>query len=126
VKWHQSVALTACVWTLFVPVATAQDPVSVMSRMTMVVADIEASKRFYVRGLGYEVVSDNVITNPIVKTQMGLDPDRTVRFAILQGQAPRGGAARADPGRQSRVAGDEAAGWRRSRERRSHDGRAHQ
>jgi catechol 2,3-dioxygenase-like lactoylglutathione lyase family enzyme len=58
--------------------------VSVMSRMTMVVADLEASKRFYSYGLGYEVLSDNVITNPVVKTQMGLAQDRTVRFAILR------------------------------------------
>lgn len=57
---------------------------SVMSRMTMVVADIEASKRFYSYGLGYQIQSDNVITNPVVKTQMGLPQDRTVRFAILR------------------------------------------
>jgi catechol 2,3-dioxygenase-like lactoylglutathione lyase family enzyme len=57
---------------------------SVMSRMTMVVADIEVSKRFYSYGLGYQVQSDNVITNPVVKTQMGLPQDRTVRFAILR------------------------------------------
>jgi catechol 2,3-dioxygenase-like lactoylglutathione lyase family enzyme len=58
--------------------------VSVMSRMTMVVADIEASKRFYSYGLGYSVLSDSVVTSPVVKTQMGLPPDRTVRFAILR------------------------------------------
>jgi catechol 2,3-dioxygenase-like lactoylglutathione lyase family enzyme len=57
---------------------------SVMSRMTMVVTDIEASKRFYNYGLGYQVQSDNIITNPIVKTQMGLPQDRNVRFAILR------------------------------------------
>jgi catechol 2,3-dioxygenase-like lactoylglutathione lyase family enzyme len=57
---------------------------SVMSRMTMVVSDIEASKRFYSYGLGYQFQSDNVITNPVVKTQMGLPQDRTVRFAILR------------------------------------------
>jgi catechol 2,3-dioxygenase-like lactoylglutathione lyase family enzyme len=52
--------------------------------MTMVVADIEASKRFYSYGLGYEVQSDNVIANPVVKTQMGVAQDREVRFAILR------------------------------------------
>jgi catechol 2,3-dioxygenase-like lactoylglutathione lyase family enzyme len=67
------------------PVSLAQESTtSVMSRMTLVVADIEASKRFYSYGLGYQVQSDNVITNPIVKTQMGLPQDRTVRFAILR------------------------------------------
>ena len=58
--------------------------VSVMSRMTIVVADIEASKRFYTYGLGYELLGDNVITNPVVKTQMGVAQDRAVRFAILR------------------------------------------
>lgn len=58
--------------------------VSVMSRMTLVVADIDASRRFYAYGLGYAVLSDSVITNPVVKTQMGLPQERTVRFAILR------------------------------------------
>ncbi|MSO98334.1 MAG: VOC family protein [Rhodospirillaceae bacterium] len=67
------------------PAASGSDTtISVMSRMTMVVADMEASKRFYNYGLGYEVLSDNVITNPVVKTQMGLAQDRSVRFAILR------------------------------------------
>jgi catechol 2,3-dioxygenase-like lactoylglutathione lyase family enzyme len=62
----------------------ADSTVSVMSRMTMVVKDIEASKRFYTYGLGYELLGDSVITNPVVKTQMGVSQDRTVRFAILR------------------------------------------
>ena len=62
----------------------AASTVSVMSRMTMVVADAEASKRFYSYGLGYEVLSDSVIANPVVKTQMGVSQDRTVRFVILR------------------------------------------
>jgi catechol 2,3-dioxygenase-like lactoylglutathione lyase family enzyme len=67
------------------PIASAAaGTVSVMSRMTMVVADIETSKRFYSYGLGYEALSDAVITNPVVKTQMGVAPDRQVRFAILR------------------------------------------
>ena len=58
--------------------------ISVMSRMTMVVADIERSKKFYCYALGYEVLSDSLISNPIVKTQMGLAQERSVRFAILR------------------------------------------
>jgi catechol 2,3-dioxygenase-like lactoylglutathione lyase family enzyme len=64
--------------------APEPNTVSVMSRMTMVVADMEAAKRFYTYGLGYELLGDNVITNPVVKTQMGVAQDRTVRFAILR------------------------------------------
>lgn len=64
--------------------ATATATVSVMSRMTIVVADLERSKRFYSHALGYEVLSDSVITNPVVKVQMGLPQERTVRFAILR------------------------------------------
>ncbi|MBL8630280.1 MAG: VOC family protein [Rhodospirillaceae bacterium] len=75
-------------WGAFAQSATtpSDEPqtISVMSRMTMVVADIEVSKRFYSYALGYQVLSDNVITNRVVKTQMGLGPDRTVRFAILR------------------------------------------
>ncbi len=64
--------------------AQTESTVSVMSRMTMVVADAEVSKKFYAYGLGYEVLSDSVMTNPVVKTQMGLPQDRTVRFVILR------------------------------------------
>ncbi|MDX2145548.1 MAG: VOC family protein [Rhodospirillaceae bacterium] len=81
-------ALLAMGLCLSSPVLSQDSPapatVSVMSRMTMVVADIEASKRFYTYGLGYELLGDNVITNPVVKTQMGVAQDRTVRFAILR------------------------------------------
>jgi catechol 2,3-dioxygenase-like lactoylglutathione lyase family enzyme len=66
------------------PAARAEDTVSVMSRMTMVVADAERSTRFYSHALGYEVVSDRVIDNPVVKRQLGLEPARSVRFVILR------------------------------------------
>jgi catechol 2,3-dioxygenase-like lactoylglutathione lyase family enzyme len=64
--------------------AADEDIVSVMSRMTLVVKDAEASKRFYAYALGYEVLGDRLVDNPVVKTQMGLDPSRTVRFVILR------------------------------------------
>ena len=64
--------------------SSADGTISVMSRMTLVVADMEVSKRFYSYGLGYEVLSDTVITNPVVKTQLGLPSSRTVRFSILR------------------------------------------
>ena len=93
IKWLDWFSVTAIV-VLLADIALAQSvnplvsgsdtTTSVMSRMTMVVADMEASKRFYNYGLGYEVISDNVITNPVVKTQMGLAQDCSVRFAILR------------------------------------------
>ena len=78
-----------CVIAALAPQAAAQSPtsestISVMSRMTIVVADIEASKRFYTYGLGYEVLGDSVITNSVVKIQMGLPQNQTVRFVILR------------------------------------------
>lgn len=59
-------------------------PVSVMSRMTLVVADADVSTRFYTHALGYEVAMDRVIEREIVKTQMGLAMDQTIRFVILR------------------------------------------
>ncbi len=64
--------------------AADEELVSVMSRMTMVVKDADASKRFYTYALGYEVLADRVIDNPVVKTQMGLSQERSVRFVILR------------------------------------------
>ncbi|MBL8645502.1 MAG: VOC family protein [Rhodospirillaceae bacterium] len=83
--WMAGITLSGQVLAQTAPdQGAAGGAVSVMSRMTMVVADIEVSKRFYTYALGYEALSDNVITNPIVKTQMGLSPERTVRFAVLR------------------------------------------
>jgi catechol 2,3-dioxygenase-like lactoylglutathione lyase family enzyme len=59
------------------------DLVSVMSRMTIVVKDADASKRFYTYALGYDVLGDRVIDREIVKTQMNLNMDQTIRFVIL-------------------------------------------
>jgi catechol 2,3-dioxygenase-like lactoylglutathione lyase family enzyme len=62
----------------------AQEIVSVMSRMTLVVRDLEASKRFYTYALGYQLAGERLIDNPIVKVQMGIAQDRAMRFAILR------------------------------------------
>ncbi len=59
------------------------DLVSVMSRMTLVVKDADVSKRFYTYALGYDVRADRVIDREIVKTQMSLNMDQTIRFVIL-------------------------------------------
>lgn len=85
-------ALLALCSTL--PAVHADDTVSVMSRMTMVVADAERSTRFYSYALGYEVVSDRLVDNPVVKVQLGLEPERTVRFVILRSSHLIGGQRR--------------------------------
>lgn len=59
------------------------DLISVMSRMTVVVKDADISKRFYTYALGYDVRADRVIDREIVKTQMNLNMDQTIRFVIL-------------------------------------------
>ena len=75
------------------PPAAAQDnvtsqqvvnPVSMLSRMTIVVKDADVAKRFYTYALGYEVRADTVIDREIVKIQMGVEMDQTIRFVILQ------------------------------------------
>lgn len=66
------------------PGAQAEHPISVMSRMTLVVKDADISKRFYTYALGYEVLADREIDRDIVKTQMGVEMDQTIRFVILK------------------------------------------
>ena len=60
------------------------DPTSVMSRFTIVVKDADVAKRFYTYALGYEVRADRIIDRDIVKVQMGVAMDQTIRFIILQ------------------------------------------
>jgi catechol 2,3-dioxygenase-like lactoylglutathione lyase family enzyme len=89
------IGVLACAWLLCLgsgataraDEVTEQAPsgqvTSVLSRMTILVRDVDVSKRFYTHALGYEVVMDRVIDRPSVHTLMGLEPDQTVRFAIL-------------------------------------------
>ena len=58
--------------------------VSVLSRMTILVKDVDVSKRFYTYALGYKVLLDKDISRPTVLTLMGLGPEQKVRFAILK------------------------------------------
>ena len=60
------------------------DPTSVVSRMTLVVKDADKAKRFYTYALGYDVLADRVIDREIVKIQMGVAMDQTLRFVILK------------------------------------------
>ncbi len=66
--------------------AQAEDPatVSVMSRMTMVVADIEASKRFYAYGLGWAVTRDAPIADKITFKHLGLPDTHTARIVVVE------------------------------------------
>ena len=59
------------------------DPTSILSRLAIVVADLEASKRFYTYALGYDVTFEGDIGRPIVKTQLGIDPEQTASFVVL-------------------------------------------
>ncbi len=62
----------------------AQDLVSVLARTTILVRDVDVSKRFYTYALGYEVLMDRDITRPIIIEQMGLESEQKVRFVILK------------------------------------------
>lgn len=61
-----------------------ENPISVMSRMTLVVKDADISKRFYTYALRYEVLADREIDREIVKIQMSVEMDQTIRFVILK------------------------------------------
>lgn len=65
-------------------IAADESPISVMSRMTLVVKDADIAKRFYTYALGYEVLADREIDREIVKIQMGVAMDQTIRFVILK------------------------------------------
>jgi len=60
------------------------DVVSVLSRTAIVVADLEASKRFYSWALGYEVSFDGDITRPEVVAQLQLAPGQRAWFTVLR------------------------------------------
>ncbi|MCC7200601.1 MAG: VOC family protein [Gammaproteobacteria bacterium] len=58
--------------------------VSTLSRVAILVSDLEASKRFYTYALGYEVSYDGDITRPAVITQLGLAPGQKAWFTVLR------------------------------------------
>jgi len=58
--------------------------VSTLSRVAILVSDLEASKRFYTQALGYEVTYDGDITRPAVITQLGLAPGQKAWFTVLK------------------------------------------
>ncbi len=74
---------------LAVPAAAAEPPlpadvVSVLSRTAIVVSDLEASKRFYTRALGYEISFDGDITRPEVIEQLQLAAGQRAWFTVLK------------------------------------------
>lgn len=88
-KFH-TVTLLLALWVFAGPaslncaVAEPKGPISVMSRMTLVVKDADIAKRFYTYALGYDVLADRVIDREVVKLQMGVTTDQTIRFVILK------------------------------------------
>ncbi len=60
---------------------------SALLRTAIVTADLAASKRFYVDGLGFRVRFEGDITRPAVIRQLGLAAGQTAWFVVLQGAA---------------------------------------
>lgn len=60
------------------------EPNSVLLRTAIVVKDIERSKRFYSRALGYEIGFDGDITRPGVIEQLRLKPGQRAHFTVLK------------------------------------------
>lgn len=57
---------------------------SIVSRVAIVVADLDASKRFYTHAFGYRIQFEGEIGNrPAVREQLGLTGAQTARFAVL-------------------------------------------
>lgn len=79
------------------PAATPTDAeiVSIVSRVAIVVADHERSKRFYSYALGYRIGFDGEIGNrAAVRQQLGLTGKQTARFAVLSNDQVIGGQRR--------------------------------
>lgn len=58
---------------------------SALLRTALVVSDIETSKRFYTRVLGYSVGFDGDITRPAVAEMLGLADGQRAHFTVLHG-----------------------------------------
>ena len=66
-------------------VDTPPMPPSAMLRTAIVTADLAASRRFYVEGLGFRVRFDGDISRPAVIQQLGLLPGQTAWFVVMEG-----------------------------------------
>ncbi len=60
-------------------------PSSALLRTAIVTADLAASKRFYVDGLGFSIRFDGDITRPAVVQQLGLVAGQLAWFVVLKG-----------------------------------------
>jgi catechol 2,3-dioxygenase-like lactoylglutathione lyase family enzyme len=63
---------------------------SALLRTAIVVADLDAAKRFYVEGLGLAVRYEGDITRPAVAHQLGLAPGQMAWFVVLDTAARLG------------------------------------
>ena len=60
-------------------------PDTILLRMALVVGDVDASRRFYHEGLGFEIGFDGPVERPIVNEMLQLDPEQRVYFVVLRG-----------------------------------------
>lgn len=74
------------------------DPVSTAVRLTITTRDIEATRRFYVEGLGYAVRFDGDITNADTRVLLGLRRGERARFIVLDSSRVIGGRKREGAG----------------------------
>lgn len=75
------------------PAAAAQ-PSGVVSRIAVVVRDIDRSKQFYTQGLGYHATFDGDISRDSVREMLGLRADQHMRFVVLAIDQTLGGVHR--------------------------------
>lgn len=92
--WILAAAAAACVGRP--QAAPAETEVtSVLSRVAIVVTDLERSKQFYTQGLGYRVTFEGDIGDKAdVRQKIGLRDGQRARFVVLSGSKMIGGKAR--------------------------------
>ena len=66
--------------------ARAQEPAMILPRNLLIVSDIEASKKFYSYGLGFEITRDAPITDKITFKHLGLADTHTAHIVVLRGK----------------------------------------
>ena len=65
--------------------AEPAQPDTALLRTALVVSDVELSKRFYSKGLGYRIGFDGDITRPAVRQMLQLSDSQTAHFVVLRG-----------------------------------------
>lgn len=88
-------SVAACVAALTLSVATfAQEPSTILPRNLLIVSNLEASKKFYAYGLGFEITRDAPIADKITFKHLGIADTHTAHIVVLRSRGMLNGVKR--------------------------------